>query len=340
MKRPTAVAAVLMTFGLILGGCGNHGHQTASKTQHTAALVTDGGGIDDKSFNQSAWEGLQKWGKHRHLKKGIGGYNYVQSSSDADFMPNINKLIKAKYQTIFALGYTLNTAVDTAAKQNPQTNFAIIDSIVPHHNNVTSVQFKTEQSSYLAGVAAAKTTKTKKVGFIGGVKSNVITTFERGFTQGVHAVDPSIKVDVKYVGAFTKADVGKSLASAMFNNGADIIFHAAGGSGAGVFSAAKDNRKNNKKVWVIGVDQDQKADGQYSGGNVTLASAIKKVDTAVEDIADKADQKKFPGNKIVTYDLKGKGVDLINDNLSVSAQKAVQEYRQKIIKGQIMVKSK
>ncbi|MCO6542450.1 MAG: BMP family protein [Lactobacillus sp.] len=340
MKRAATLTAIVLTFGLVFGGCSNQNSNSNKKEHHTAALVTDGGGIDDKSFNQSAWEGLKNWGKQHGLKKGVDGYNYAQSTSDADFMPNINKLVKAQYQTIFAIGYKLNSAVDTAAKQNPKTNFAIIDSVVPNHKNVASVQFKSEQSSYLAGVAAAKTTQTNKVGFVGGIKSDVVTTFEKGFIQGVHAVNPNIKVDVKYVGAFTKADVGKSLASAMFNNKEDVIFQAAGGSGAGVFSAAKDNRKNGKKVWVIGVDQDQKADGKYNGGNVTLASAVKKVDTAVYDLSNKSMKGEFPGNKIVTYDLKGKGVDLIDDNLTTTAQKAVNEYRQKIIKGDITVKAK
>src|SRR5699024_3980351 len=196
-------------------------------TKNTVALVTDGGGIDDKSFTQSAWEGMKVWGKQHDLKKGVNGYNYAQSNSDSEFTPNVNKLVKAKYQTIFGIGYKLAPVIEKTSKQNPDTHFAIIDEVVKDRKNVASVMFKTEQSSFLAGVAAAKTTKTNKVGFVGGIKSDVITTFEKGFIQGVHAVNPKISVDVKYVGSFTKADVGNSLASAMYNNGADVIFHAA-----------------------------------------------------------------------------------------------------------------
>ncbi len=336
-KIASAIAATLM-LGTVLVGCGN-GNSGSEKVKHTAALVTDGGSIDDKSFNQSAWEGLEAWGKENKLEKGVNGYNYAQSNSDADFTPNINKLIKAKYSTIFGIGYKLAPAIKKTAKQNPKTNFVIIDDVVSG-KNVASVTFKSEQSSFLAGVAAAETTKTNKVGFLGGVKSDVITTFEKGFIQGVHAVNPKITVDVKYAGSFTKADLGQSMATAMYNNGEDIIFHAAGGTGAGAFTAAKNLAKNGKKVWVIGVDQDQKADGAYKGGNVTLASAVKEVGNAAKDIANKAMKDKFPGGKIVTYDLKSKGVDLVNDNMSDSAWKVVQQYKQKIIKGDLTVKAK
>lgn len=336
-KIASAIAATLM-LGTVLVGCGN-GNSGSEKVKHTAALVTDGGSIDDKSFNQSAWEGLEAWGKENKLEKGVNGYNYAQSNSDADFTPNINKLIKAKYSTIFGIGYKLAPAIKKTAKQNPKTNFVIIDDVVSG-KNVASVTFKSEQSSFLAGVAAAETTKTNKVGFLGGVKSDVITTFEKGFIQGVHAVNPKITVDVKYAGSFTKADLGQSMATAMYNNGEDVIFHAAGGTGAGAFTAAKNLAKNGKKVWVIGVDQDQKADGAYKGGNVTIASAVKEVGNAAKDIANKAMKDKFPGGKIVTYDLKSKGVDLVNDNMSDSAWKVVQQYKQKIIKGDLTVKAK
>lgn len=336
-KIASAIAATLM-LGTVLVGCGN-GNSGSEKVKHTAALVTDGGSIDDKSFNQSAWEGLEAWGKENKLEKGVNGYNYAQSNSDADFTPNINKLIKAKYSTIFGIGYKLAPAISKTAKQNPKTNFVIIDDVVSG-KNVASVTFKSEQSSFLAGVAAAETTKTNKVGFLGGVKSDVITTFEKGFIQGVHAVNPKITVDVKYAGSFTKADLGQSMATAMYNNGEDVIFHAAGGTGSGVFTAAKNLAKNGKKVWVIGVDQDQKADGAYKGGNVTLASAVKEVGNATKDIANKAMKDKFPGGKIVTYDLKSKGVDLVNDNMSDSAWKVVQQYKQKIINGDLTVKAK
>ena len=235
-----------MMAGVILVGCGNNS-SSSKGTKYSAALVTDGGGIDDKSFNQSAWEGLESWGKSHNLQKGINGYNYAQSTDNSDFLPNINKLVKAKYATIFGIGYKIDNAIAKSSKANPDVNFAVVDSVVSDRKNVASVTFKTEQSSFLAGVAAAKTTKTNKVGFIGGIQSDVLTTFEKGFEQGVKAVNPDIKVDVKYAGSFTKADVGQSLATAMYNNNEDVVYQAAGGTGAGVFTAAKNVAKNGKQ---------------------------------------------------------------------------------------------
>ena len=329
--------ASIGVIGWTLVACGskNNSNSNLSKENISAAMVTDGGGVDDKSFNQSGWEGLQKWGKKNDLKKGPNGYNYAQSSSDADFAPNINKLIQAKYKTIVGIGFKLSEAIKKAAKANPDTNFVIIDDVIPE-KNVASVQFKDQEAAFLAGVAAAKTTKTKKVGFIGGQRGQVLERFEAGFRQGVLAVDKTIKVDVKYADSFTKPDVGQALAKAMYNNDEDIIFSAAGGSGAGVFTEAK-NEISKKKVWVIGVDRDQSSEGAYSGGNLTLTSTLKGVGNAVEKIVSSVKNNKFPGGKTTTYGLKDNGVDLTKGNLSDNAWKAAQDYKQQIIDGKIKV---
>nr|WP_125703625.1 BMP family protein [Lacticaseibacillus daqingensis] len=333
-----ALVAVTAT---VLGACGSkQTSDTKGKTdpKHSVALVTDGGGVDDKSFNQSGWEGLEKWGKKHDLVKGVGGYNYAQSNSDADFTPNINKLIQAKYAMIVGTGYKLVSAITKASKANPDTKFLIIDDVV-NRKNVASVTFKDNEGAFLAGVAAAKTTKTNKVGFVGGMHSEVIDRFEAGFRQGVATVNPKIEVDIQYVGDFSKPAIGQSLASAMFNNNVDVIYHAAGGSGAGVFSAAKNVIKS-KKVWVIGVDQDQTAEGKYSGGNLTLTSTIKGVGTAINKVADAAMDGKFPGGKTTVYGLKENGVSLVKGNMSADAWKSVQEYKQQIIDGKITVAEK
>ncbi|MHC9531901.1 BMP family lipoprotein [Dellaglioa sp. BT-FLS60] len=343
MKTRKVIFGSLLSLGLVLtlAGCGSQAKSAAGKTtKHSVALVTDGGGIDDKSFNQSAWEGLKSWGKENKFAKGVGGYDYAQSTSASDFTPNINKLIKAKYKTIFGIGYQVQKNISDSAKQNSDVNFAIVDSVIPNQKNVASVMFKAEQSSFLAGVAAAETTKTNKVGFVGGVKSDIIEGFQAGFEQGVKAVNKNITIDVKYAGSFSKADLGKSLADAMYNNKEDVIYQAAGGTGNGVFTSAKSLAKDGKKVWVIGVDRDQKSDGKYSGGNVTLASSVKEVGTAVQDLSDKALKGNFPGGKTIEYDLKDKGVTLVNDNMPASTVKKVNAYKAKIINGDISVSAK
>ena len=207
--------------------------------------------------------------------------------------------------------------------------------------------FKTEQSSYLAGVAAAKQSKSGTVGFVGGIHGDVIDTFEAGFKAGVKATNANIKVLTQYTDSFTDAAKGKTIAASMTANGADVIFQAAGGAGNGVFAEAKaanqkESADSDKKIWVIGVDRDQKSDGNYKdkdgkSSNFTLVSAVKRVDSAVEDVATKAKNDKFPGGKTITYGLKEKGVSLSKDSASSSVWSAVQSAQKKIVAGDIKV---
>ncbi|WP_155718587.1 BMP family lipoprotein, partial [Streptococcus oralis] len=188
-----------------------------------------------------------------------------------------------------------------------------------------------------------KTTKTKQVGFVGGMESEVITRFRAGFEAGVKSVDPSIKVQVDYAGSFGDSAKGKTIAAAQYAAGADVIYQVAGGTGAGVFSEAKDlNEKKNEdeKVWVLGVDRDQKAEGEYTSkdgkkSNFVLASSLKKVGESVKDLAKKTADGKFPGGKVITYSLKDGGVDLTTDNLSADAKKAVEDAKAKILDGSL-----
>lgn len=329
---------------LTLAACGGNGNKDSGKGDkavHTAAMVTDVGGVDDKSFNQSAWEGLQEWGNKNDLKKGKDGYNYFQSNSDSDFVTNLNSAVKANYNTVFGIGYKIAPALKDVAKQNPKTNFAIIDSVV-EGDNVVSIVFKDNEAAFLAGVAAAKTTESKKLGFIGGQESDVISRFEAGFIEGVKAVDPSIEVKSEYAGSFGDPAKGKQLAAAMYNSGIDIIYQAAGDTGNGVFSEAKDVMKadSSKKVWVIGVDRDQDAEGKYDGGNLTLTSTLKGVAATVIDISDRAKDNKFPGGETLTYGLKEDGVGLTDGNLSKEALTAVADYKAQIIDGKVTVSEK
>lgn len=346
LKKRNLMGLLALGLGvsLTLAACGGNGNKDSGKGDkavHTAAMVTDVGGVDDKSFNQSAWEGLQEWGNKNDLKKGKDGYNYFQSNSDSDFVTNLNSAVKANYNTVFGIGYKIAPALKDVAKQNPKTNFAIIDSVV-EGDNVVSIVFKDNEAAFLAGVAAAKTTESKKLGFIGGQESDVISRFEAGFIEGVKAVDPSIEVKSEYAGSFGDPAKGKQLAAAMYNSGIDIIYQAAGDTGNGVFSEAKDVMKadSSKKVWVIGVDRDQDAEGKYDGGNLTLTSTLKGVAATVIDISDRAKDNKFPGGETLTYGLKEDGVGLTDGNLSKEALTAVADYKAQIIDGKVTVSEK
>lgn len=340
------VIAVAVIGGGIYAATRGGGSQSSDKDNYTVALVTDGGGVDDRSFNQSAWAGLKAYGKDNNLKQGTKGFNYFQSSDASDIKTNLQTAVKGGYKLVYGVGFAAAPAMNTVAKANPDTHFAIIDAVVPD-KNVASLMFKSEQSSYLAGVAAAKQTKSQTVGFIGGIHGDIIDTFEAGFKAGVKATNPDIKILTQYADSFTDAAKGKTIAASMVAGGADVIFQAAGGTGTGVFAEAKANNQkltadSDKKVWVIGVDMDQKQDGEYTAknnekSNFTLVSAVKRVDHAVEALSTNGSKDKFPGGKTITYGLKEKGVDLAKDSASPAVWSAVQAAQKKIIAGDIKI---
>jgi len=363
-RRFLLVFALLLAVGMILGACGsseetggenneennnseegsnNEGNSEEGNGDFSVAMVTDIGGVDDKSFNQSAWEGLQAFGKENGLEKGPNGFNYAQSESDADYNPNITRLVRKDYNLVFGIGYKLNDAISTAAERYPETNFAIVDSVVDQPN-VSSITFKEHQGSFLVGVAAAMKTESDKVGFVGGVEGDLIKKFESGFRAGVKSVNPDITVDVKYAGGFANADKGKVIANTMYKSGVDVIYHASGATGNGVFSEAKDIKNSNpdRQVWVIGVDRDQHAEGQIGDQNITLTSMVKRVDVAVQDISTKAMNGNFPGGEIVQYGLDDDAISVAPTNKEAytdEIKQKVEEWKKKIVDGEVEVPS-
>ena len=332
-----------------LAACGNRSSRNAASSSDVktkAAIVTDTGGVDDKSFNQSAWEGLQAWGKEHNLAKDKG-FTYFQSTSEADYANNLQQAA-GSYNLIFGVGFALHNAVKDAAEEHTDLNYVLIDDVIKDKKNVASVTFADNEAAYLAGVAADKTTKTKEVGFVGGIESEVISRFAAGFKAGVESVDPSIKVQVDYAGSFGDAAKGKTIAAAQYAAGADVVYQAAGGTGAGVFAEAKslnESRPENEKVWVIGVDRDQEAEGKYTSkdgkeSNFVLVSTLKQVGTTVKDIANKAEKGEFPGGQIIVYSFKEKAVDLVTTNLSEKSKKAVEDAKAKILDGSVKVPEK
>jgi basic membrane protein A len=343
MKKALSLSLMfILIFAVVLSGCGKTKDQgSASSTpalksdgtgkDFKIGMVTDVGGVNDNSFNQSAWEGLQQYKAESGAE-----VKYLQSKGDADYLTNLNTFAKEKYNLTWGIGFLMGDAMKTVADQNPQNNFAIIDNVVKAPN-VESVTFSENEGSYLVGVIAGLTTKTDKIGFVGGIKGEVIGRFEAGFIAGVAAVKPSAKVLVNYTGAFDKPDLGKAAAATLFNDGADIIFHAAGSTGNGVFNEAKDRSKDGKKFWVIGVDRDQSL---TFGDDITLTSMVKRVDKAVALISKDLVAGKFQGGKITVLGLKEDGVGIpatSSKNVSADILKKVDEYKAKIISGEIKV---
>ncbi|WP_144511221.1 BMP family protein [Bacillus sp. FJAT-22090] len=344
--------SLVLAAGTILGACGTKDEDAKTSTgsegtdkgtetkDFSLAMVTDVGGVDDKSFNQLAWEGIEAFGKENGLKKGDGGYDYLQSASDADYITNLNSLVRRDFDVVYGIGFLMEQPIGTIADQKPDAQLAIIDAIVDKPN-VASVMFKEQEGSFLAGVAAALMSESKQIGFVGGMEIPVIERFEAGFLEGVKAVDPSIKVDVQYTGKFDDAALGKTTANRMYSSGVDIIFHAAGGTGNGVFAEAKERKTKdaNANVWVIGVDSDQYAEGAVGDTNITLTSMQKRVDVAVQNIAKDAMAGNFPGGKTVTYGLAEEGVQLADSRGAIPQDilDQIDEYSKKIAAGEITV---
>lgn len=353
IKKVFALASVTVVASLALTACsgkkqGGNGN-SANSAKHSIALITDTAGVNDNSFNQSAWRGFKAYGKEHNIKRGKNGYQYFQSGSAADFEPNLDQASKAGFQTIFGIGYSLKDAVSAAAKKDPKKNFVIVDDVIKGQKNVASANFKSEQASYLAGVAAVTQTKSNVIGFIGGAHSDIIDLFDAGFTKGVN--DQAKKLHKKitllnqYVGNFTSADKEKAIAQSMYAKKADIIFHASGLAGNGLFQEAKainQNRAADQKVWVIGVDVDQSYLGNYKTkdgkkDNFVLTSVITGVNVATHDIANRAYEGKFPGGKELIYGLDTNGVSIMHGQLNDAAWKYSREARKKIIDGAIKV---
>lgn len=338
------ITSVLATTA-ILAACGDDDSSSngnkGDAPDFTVGMVTDVGGVDDKSFNQSAWEGIQQFGKDNGLAKDKG-YTYLASKTDADYKSNLDSLVRRDFDLIFGIGFLMSDAIKEVAEENTDKHFAIVDDDAAQADNIANIMFKEQEGSFLAGVAAAKMSKTGKIGFVGGMDIPVIHRFHAGFVAGAKAANPDIQIEVNYVGAFDKADLGKIAANSMYSAGVDIIFHAAGASGNGVFAEAIERKAkdSNANVWVIGVDRDQYAEGHVDANtNITMTSMIKRVDKAVIDVSKQSMDGKFPGGQVLWYGLAEDGVGIADSRgvITDDVLKEVEDYKAKIVSGEIKV---
>jgi basic membrane protein A len=323
---------------LIFTGCGKsikNINEPNKDKKFRIGIVTNKTGIDDQSFNQATWEGIKEIGTKNGWKENKN-YKYIVSTSSKDFIPNLKKFSSKGYDLTIGVGYPFIDSLGKVAAQNKDADFAIIDGIV-EKPNVASITFKEEEVSFLVGVAAALKTKSRKIGFIGGVKTDIIEKFEYGFQAGIQSIDPGIKVISKYANAFDKPELGTSLAASIYDKGADVIFQAAGATGNGVFTEAKNRKRIGKQVWVIGVDRDQYGEGLPE--NVTLTSAVKHIDTALKKVINNTKKENFPGGKIYRFGIKEHGVGLPkeNKNLTEKELKQINLYKDTIRSGTIVV---
>lgn len=258
-------------------------------------LVLDEGGVNDQSFNQSAYEGAMNAKEKYNVE-----INYLEAKQESDYKTNIETAIDRESDLIIGVGYKLGDVVKEAAKNYPEQNFAVIDASyddIP--DNLRCIIFNEEESGYLAGLIAGKTSKSDNFGFIAGMDIPSVTNFAIGFEKGLKEVNPNSKLITQFANSFTDASKGRAIASQMYKDDIDIIFTAGGGVNSGVYEVAKENNK-----LAIAVDMPQ----NYILPDTILTSALKNVGTGVESTVKDLVENNFKGGEIIKFDLKNNGV--------------------------------
>ena len=331
MRRSTKLASVVAVATLTLAGCANDSKDADTDTTSASddlncddasgdgpkvGLAYDVGGQGDNSFNDAAAAGMAKAVSDLSATCKEGEAQDGESEDARE--DRLQQLADAGYNPIIAVGFAYSDAVNAVAPDYPEASFAVVDGYDPDdkpNDNVAYLGFAENEGSFLVGVAAAEKTQTDHIGFVGGVHNDLIKKFEAGYTAGAEAVNPDITVDVKYIeesdlSGFADTAGGKAAAAGMYDNGADIVYHAAGASGSGVFDAAVDAGDG---MWAIGVDSDQYLSASDAQKPHILTSMLKRVDVAtynmIESIANDE-----PLTSYVVYDLAADGVGYSESN--------------------------
>jgi basic membrane protein A and related proteins len=317
-------------------GTGNTGGGSSASSDLKVGLAYDIGGRGDKSFNDSAAAGLDK------AKSELGietkELSATKGETDADKEQRLRLLAQGGFNPVIGIGFAYATALGKVAKDFPNTKFAIVDDASITLPNVTPLVFAENEGSFLVGAAAALKSKTGNVGYIGGCLVPLLQKFEAGFTAGAKAVNPNIKVQVKYLSnpptcsGFNDPAAGTETANGLYDGGADIIFAAAGGSGTGVFQSAKAKGKK-----AIGGDSDQYQSASPDLQPVIMTSMLKKVDVAVYDYI-KSFSTGSPLSGVQTFDLSKDGVGYATSGGQVDDIKTkLDDYKQQIVDKKITV---
>jgi basic membrane protein A and related proteins len=339
MAKMTALLALPV---LALSACGDDGNgdgttdEAAPESDIRVGMAYDVGGRGDQSFNDSAAAGMDQAVEEYGMES--------QESEAADGEPEsareerLRTFADAGFDPIIAVGFAYSPSVAKVAAEYPEIHFAIIDDEVAVADNIANLVFAEEQGSFLVGAAAALKTETDHLGFIGGVEVPLIKKFEAGYIAGAEAVNPDITVDVVYLtqppdfSGFNDPAKGKTAAEGMFDAGADIVYHAAGGSGGGLFEAA-----SAAGMRAIGVDSDQYNIADASVRDVIMTSMLKNVNVAVFEYLTEVNDGNFPSG-VTRYDLSVDGVGYSTSGGFIDDITGdLDEYKQQIIDGEITV---
>ena len=357
MRRISKIAVVAVIASMALTGCGNKTDNNDKKGSSASAdvcksakgdgpkvgLAYDVGGRGDQSFNDSAYAGLKK--AVEELKATCVTGEATDGEAESARETRLKDMADAGMNPIIGVGFAYSDAVNAVAPNYPNISFGVIDGFDPDstaNDNVAYLGFAENEGSYLVGVAAALKSKANHIGFVGGVHNDLIKKFEAGYTAGAKSVKPDVKVDVKYIQesdlkGFGDPAGGKDAATAEFDNGADIVYHASGASGSGVFDAAA---AAGSGKWAIGVDSDQYLTASAAQKPHILTSMLKRVDVATFDMI-KSVADGSPLTSYQTYDLKKDGVGYATSGGFLDDVKSkIDEAATKIKSGEIKVPTK
>ena len=310
-KKMKSLLLVTLVVGGTVVGCGKSTDNAEDKTKVTLVLST--GGVNDQSFNQSAWEGAKEAEKELGVE-----VSYLESKSDSEYIQNIETAIDNDSDLVIGVGFQMGDAIKEVAEAYPEQNFAIIDSTYEEiPENVRPILFNEEQAGYAVGLIASQMTKTGTVGFIGGIDIPSCSNFGVGFKKAIEEENKNNKVLVQYTNSFTDAAKGRVVAEQMVKDGADILFMASGGGNNGILEVAKENN-----IKAIGVDMPS----NYLSPNDIVTSALKNVGEGVKLTIKDFTEGNFNGGNEVRYDLSNGGVGFEKtDLLSEDVIKYVEE---------------
>lgn len=317
------------------------------KPSITAKLVTEGSGINDRSYNAAAWEGvLSFYGDVRGEEEGFGVcYDIVPCRETAQMVSVLKQVATDAPDLIITTGFVFQSALSFVAPIFPDQKFLNIDSTVDEASNVLSFLFAAEEGSFLVGVAAALQSIADGVanpsfGFIGGIPGDIILDFEVGYIQGIRHVLPDAPIYEYYAGDWTKPELAAAIAKEWYDEkNVYAIYSAAGATGNGTIAQAVAHRKLGKNVWAIGVDRDQFEEGSYGvGKSAVLTSMVKKVDQAVKYGLSQVQKNTFAGGTVVLGLKQGAvGYTVTNEDFNADVKKQMTGIMANIIAENIKV---
>lgn len=298
MKKRILSLILVGALSISIVGCSKSNKSVDSTEKIKVVMITDEGGINDQSFNQSAWTGFEN-SKEKFENIEI---SYLESKQESDYTQNIETAVDGGADLVVGVGFKLADAMLEASKSYPEVNFTMIDATYDEiPDNMVTTTFSEEQAGYLTGLVVGKMASegVTKFGFVGGMDIPTVTQFAVGYERALKEINPNFELVIQIANSFTDSAKGKAIANQMFNDGIETIFAAGGGVNIGIFESAKEKGK-----YAVGVDM---ACNHISPEEI-ITSALKNVNVGVENSIEQVVEGTFEGGKNIKYDLSNGGV--------------------------------